>query len=156
MQRFVTDFLEDKHSQYLRADHLPELNEKLTVRHLNSYNYQTFLDEAHGLGHAAVIWVCSKADHKHSHRRKQLVHLSKHVSFRETVQFSMIDMNYNDKPDYLKSRDHVGKLYVYYKQSDITKPIKVFPFVNLKQLFFDFKLIADMLSKLGTILDDEL
>lgn len=156
IEKFVNDFLKGKHRNYHRADHIPQYNDKLTLRHLNSYNYQSFLDESEEAEKVAVIWVCSKADHEHKHRRKQLVHLSKHVSFRDSVNFGMIDMNYNDLPEYLKSRDHIGKLYVYFKETDIHKPIKVYPFINLKQLFFDFKTIADMINEMGYLINEEL
>lgn len=135
MERFIKDFLVGKTRHYHKSDHVPHDNHKRIVKHLNSHNYQAFLEEARQEKKMAIIWACVKGAYNYPSNYKQIKHLAKHARLKQYFKFGKIDPFKNDRPKELQGNAHADKLFIFRGEMNIAKSWKQIKYEDMVDMF---------------------
>lgn len=143
MERFIKDFLVGKTRHYHKADHIPHDNHKRIVKHLNSHNFEAFLEEAKQEKKMAIIWVCVKGAYNYPDNYKQIKHLAKHGRLKKYYKFGKIDPFKNDRPKALQGNAHADKLFIYRGEMDVAKSWKQVKYEDMAAMFQYLMVLID-------------
>jgi hypothetical protein len=135
METFIKEFIQGKTVHYHRSDHIPHNNHKLIVKHLNSHNYEAFLEEAKLDKKMAIIWTCVKGAFNYPDFYKQIKHLAKHSLLKKHFKFGKIDPFKNDRPVELKGNAHMDKLFIYKDETNVGRYWKQVKYEDMATIF---------------------